>query len=428
MLDNQKSSLLPSNNYSKENKDKSRIKSVLLISISFLSVILIIFIIASNGGKIKRLISYEEDEWNWKPEGDRIKTKWTTDLDPKKVWQEYPRQHMRRKEWLNLNGAWSYAITDSDSKKPEKFDGKILVPFPLESSLSGVMKTIKNSQALWYEKKFEIPESWMKKNIFLNFGAVDWKCVLFINDAEVGEHSGGYSPFSFNITKYITKGNNTMLLKVVDPTNRGVQPVGKQTINPGSIWYTPISGIWQTVWLEPFDEFYIEKIEINNDFDKKEMKLTFKLNVDVRKPLLVTIEYNKTKLADLLVYSKEEIVFKIPDEHFHPWSPSEPNLYDISTKLYGRTGSLLDTVISYTAMRKIEQKKDESGFYRIFLNNKPIFNMGTLDQGYWPEGLYTPPSQEAMISDIQALKNLGFNTIRKHIKVEPLNYYYYCDK
>ena len=428
MLDNQKSSLLPSNNYSKENKDKSKIKSVLLISISFLSVILIIFIIASNGDKIKRLISYEEDEWNWKPEGDRIKTKWTTDLDPKKVWQEYPRQHMKRKEWLNLNGAWSYAITDSDSKKPEKFDGKILVPFPLESSLSGVMKTIKNNQALWYEKIFEIPESWMKKNIFLNFGAVDWKCVLFINDAEVGEHSGGYSPFSFNITKYITKGNNTILLKVVDPTNRGVQPVGKQTINPGSIWYTPISGIWQTVWLEPFDEFYIEKIEINNDFDKKEMKLTFKLNVDVRKPLLVTIEYNKTKLADLLVYSKEEIVFKIPDEHFHPWSPSEPNLYDISTNLYGKTGSLLDTVISYTAMRKIEQKKDESGFYRIFLNNKPIFNMGTLDQGYWPEGLYTPPSQEAMISDIQTLKNLGFNTIRKHIKVEPLNYYYYCDK
>ena len=335
---------------------------------------------------------------------------------------------MRRKEWINLNGPWLYTITDSDSDKPEKFDGKILVPFPIESSLSGVMKSITDKEVIWYKKEFEIPENWKNKNILLNFGAVDWKCILYINDAKVGEHSGGYSPFSFNITQYLIEGKNKILLKVSDPTNKGYQPVGKQTLNPGSIWYTPISGIWQTVWLEPLYDHYIKTIEINNDFDNKEIKLTFKLNVDVKLPLEVNIEFNHTKVSHLTMHSNEEIIFKIPEEHFHPWSPSEPNLYDIYGTLYGSDGSLLDSVISYTAIRKIEQKKDEKGFYRIFLNNEPIFNIGTLDQGYWPDGLYTPPSQEAMIYDIQTLKDLGFNTIRKHIKIEPLNYYYYCDK
>ena len=335
---------------------------------------------------------------------------------------------MRRKEWINLNGPWLYTITDSDSDKPEKFDGKILVPFPIESSLSGVMKSITDKEVIWYKKEFEIPENWKNKNILLNFGAVDWKCILYINDAKVGEYSGGYSPFSFNITQYLIEGKNKILLKVSDPTNKGYQPVGKQTLNPGSIWYTPISGIWQTVWLEPLYDHYIKTIEINNDFDNKEIKLTFKLNVDVKLPLEVNIEFNHTKVSHLTMHSNEEIIFKIPEEHFHPWSPSEPNLYDIYGTLYGSDGSLLDSVISYTAIRKIEQKKDEKGFYRIFLNNEPIFNIGTLDQGYWPDGLYTPPSQEAMIYDIQTLKDLGFNTIRKHIKIEPLNYYYYCDK
>ena len=251
---------------------------------------------------------------------------------------------------------------------------------------------------------------------------------IYINDAKVGEHSGGYTPFSFNITQYLIEGKNKILLKVSDPTNKGYQPVGKQTLNPGSIWYTSISGIWQTVWLEPLYDHYIKTIEINNDFDNKEIKLTFKLNVDVKLPLEVNIEFNHTKVSHLTMHSNEEIVFKIPEENFHPWSPSEPNLYDIYGTLYGSDGSPLDSIISYTAIRKIEQKKDEKGFYRIFLNNEPIFNIGTLDQGYWPEGLYTPPSQEAMIYDIQTLKDLGFNTIRKHIKIEPLNYYYYCDK
>ena len=368
------------------------------------------------------------EKLKWCPAGNKIKTKWGKNLDPNKVWQEYPRPQLERKQWLNLNGIWSYSITDINSQKPDNFDGEILVPFSIESSLSGVMKSLNEKQILWYYKEFEIPDNWKDKNIIIHFNAVDWICELYINDNKIGEHSGGYSEFSFDITKNIKEGKNKILLKVFDPSDKGYQAVGKQTLNPNVIWYTSISGIWQTVWLEPVNEIYIKKLEINNDYDKKEIKINVKLNLDVKLSLEVSLLFKDDELMKLKGFSNSEIVFNIPDNHFHPWSPNEPNIYSFNINLFDNNQKIIDSIVSYTTLRKLEQKKDKNGIYRIYLNNKPLFNMGTLDQGYWPDGLYTPPSEEAMIYDINKLKQLGFNTIRKHIKIEPYRYYYYCDK
>ena len=270
------------------------------------------------------------EKLKWCPAGNKIKTKWGKNLDPKKVWQEYPRPQLERKQWLNLNGIWSYSITDVNSQKPDNFDGEILVPFSIESSLSGVMKSLNEKQILWYYKEFEIPDKWKDKNIIIHFNAVDWICELYINDNKIGEHSGGYSEFSFDITKNIKEGKNKILLKVFDPSDKGYQAVGKQTLNPNVIWYTSISGIWQTVWLEPVNEIYIKKLEINNDYDKKEIKINVKLNLDEKLPLEVSLLFKNDEFMKLKGFSNSEIVFNIPDRHFHPWSPKEPNIYSFN--------------------------------------------------------------------------------------------------
>ena len=371
---------------------------------------------------------------NWYPAGDKIKTIWGKNLDPDKIWQEYPRPQLERKDWINLNGLWSYSIRTANDLNPITHDGNILVPFPIESSLSGVMKTFTKDDILWYEKEVEIPKEWEGKNILLNFGAVDWKCEVFINFKKVGEHTGGYSYFYFDITKYIKSGKNNILLRVVDVSDTiysdwgKYQPVGKQTITPNGIWYTPSSGIWQTVWLEPVSKNYINKLEINNDFDNKQVKVTFKEANNQSLTIDFSLMFNNKLVGKAKGKTNEEISIKISDENFKPWSPEEPNLYTIEAKLSSNSGDVLDSITSYTTIRKIESRKDSLGILRIFLNNKPIFNMGPLDQGFWPDGLYTPPSEEAMIFDIQKLKDLGFNTIRKHVKTEFFRYYYQCDK
>ena len=367
-------------------------------------------------------------EFKWLPAGNKIKTKWGNNLNQNNIWNEYPRPQLERKDWINLNGLWSYSITGKNALKPGNLDEKILVPFSLESSLSGVMKNLNEKEILWYYREFKIPENWKNKNILLHFNAVDWKCELFINDIKIGEHIGGYSEFYFDITNKLLEGKNKILLKVFDPSDKGYQPVGKQSLNPNGIWYTSISGIWQTVWLEPVSEKYIEKIEINNDFDNKEIKINCKLNKDENLPLKISLLYNEKEFMKIKGNSNSDIVFKIPEEYFHPWSPNEPNIYRIKAELFDNEDKIIDSIESYTTIRKIEQRKDENGYYRIYLNNNKIFNMGVLDQGYWPDGLYTPPSEEAMIYDINKLKELGFNTIRKHVKIEPYRYYYYCDK
>ena len=375
----------------------------------------------------------EKSDWKWEPKGERIKTIWGKNLDPQKVWQEYPRPQLERKEWINLNGPWKYSIRTANDLSPNPHDGYILVPFPIESSLSGVMKTFTKDDVLWYEKEVDIPKEWEGRHVLLNFGAVDWKCEVFINKKKAGEHTGGYSYFYFDITQFLKQGKNIILLRVEDVTDTvystwgKYQPVGKQTITPNGIWYTPASGIWQTVWLEPVNEKYIEKLEINNDYDNKEIKVTFKVLNDTRLPIELSVIYNGKVVEEQKGKSNEEISIKI-DKDFNPWSPSEPNLYYIKAKLLSDNGDILDSIDSYTTIRKIESRKDKNGILRIFLNDKPLFNMGPLDQGYWPDGIYTPPSVEAMIYDIKMLKDLGFNTIRKHVKTEPFLYYYECDK
>ena len=290
------------------------------------------------------------------------------------------------------------------------------------------MKNFTDNQIIWYEKDIEIPQNWSDKNILLHFGGVDWKCFIYINNAKVGEHSGGYSPFYFDITDKIRKGINRLIVKVIDPTNKGYQPLGKQILNPFNIYYTAISGIWQTVWLEPVNKDHIENIEINNNYDEKEIKINFKLNSKKQLPIHLNLDYNGQNIKFIKGLSNNNITIKLKDNEFYGWSPSEPNIYTIKVELLNEINQLIDSITSYTTIRKVEQRKDENGYYRIYLNNKPLFNMGTLDQGYWPDGLYTPPSEEAMLFDINKLKELGFNTIRKHVKIEPYRYYYHCDK
>ena len=420
-MDDNEKPLIKEFNFENKNKKKWISIGTIFITLTILLsiIILIIFII----------IFKSKDDWKWSPQGDKIKTKWGKNLNPEKIWEEYPRPELEREKWMNLNGVWSYSITGKEDLKPEKLEGKILVPFPLESSLSGVMKYLTQDQVIWYEKEITIPKDWNDKKILLHFGGVDWKTKVYINNIKVGEHEGGYTSFYFDITKKLNfDEKNKISVKVFDPTNSSYQPRGKQVHHPSSIWYTSVSGIWQTVWLEPVKDHYIEKLIINNNFDNKQIKITFKINSDIPLPLNITIQYKNKTIVSSSNKSNQEITFKIKDSDFHPWYPSEPNLYDIQAYLYSENGNLYDSIKSYTTIRKIESQKDSLDHLRIYLNNKPLFNLGTLDQGYWPDGLYTPPSEEAMIYDIKKLKDLGFNTIRKHIKVEPHRYYYHCDK
>ena len=413
-----------------KNKHKKKIKKYKskFFFLFFITSFIILFIFLLLFFLLRKNKILLESEWKYKPAGNKIKTSWAYNLDPYKIWQEYPRPQLQREEWINLNGPWKYKIKKKYSSYPKYYDGFILVPFPIESSLSGIMKNLKKDNILWYEKEVEIPKNWTGKHILLNFGAVDWKCELFINKINVGEHTGGYSYFYFDITNFLNEGKNNITLKVIDPTDTLYQPRGKQTLNPYGIWYTPSSGIWQTVWLEPVNENYIEKLEINNDYDNKEIKILFKSADNKELTIVYSAKYNNKLVGENKGKANEYISIKLSDEDFKPWSPTEPNIYIIEAKLLSSSGDIIDNITSYTTIRKIESKKDKNGILRIFLNNKPLFNLGTLDQGYWPDGLYTPPSEEAMIYDINQLKHLGFNTIRKHAKVESFRYYYQCDK
>ncbi len=363
----------------------------------------------------------------WQPAGDKIKTRWAKDVTPENVWKSYPRPQLERADWVNLNGLWSYAVTDQQtSKNSVKFEGEILVPFAIESSLSGVQKTFLPEDKLWYKRNFTIAKEWAKKNVILHFGAVDYECSVWINGKFVGSHKGGNNPFSFDITKYLNKsGDQTVELSVVDPTDTRSVTRGKQRLNPSGIWYTPVSGIWQTVWIEAVNDTYIKQVLPHTDIDKMVVCLDFDIDGS-RGDEDVKIE---VKNGDNIIKRVEQ---KLSDDiHIDMkgailWSPNSPKLYDMNITL-SRKGKVIDEVSSYFAMRKISVDRDECGYKRVFLNNKPIFQYGPLDQGWWPDGLLTPPTEEAMLFDMVELKKMGFNTIRKHIKVEPEQYYYYAD-
>ncbi len=364
----------------------------------------------------------------WKPVGDKIKTKWAEQINPKNVLPEYPRPQLERTDWVNLNGEWEYAIKPKGQAEPAAFDGNILVPFAVESSLSGVQKEVGENNELWYKRTFSVPANWKSKDIVLNFGAVDWKADVFVNDILIGSHQGGFTPFSFNITPYLTgKSNQKLVVRVWDPSDKGYQPRGKQTSNPEGIWYTPVTGIWQTVWLEPVATNHITSVKSIPDIDNGTMNVT----VGTSAPCC------NTSVVEVKLLDKGQVVasakglqgkeLRLAVQNPTLWDPANPYLYDMKVLLI-KDGKVLDDVKSYTAFRKISSKRDANGVMRMQLNNKNLFQYGPLDQGWWPDGLYTAPTDEALLYDIVKTKDWGFNMIRKHVKVEPARWYYHCDK
>ena len=363
----------------------------------------------------------------WKPAGDKIKTQWTEQVNPKAVLPEYPRPLMERSEWMNLNGEWEYAIKPAGQTEPSAFDGQILVPFAVESSLSGVQKEVGEKNELWYKRTFSLPSKWKGKDVVLNFGAVDWKADVFVNDILIGSHQGGYTPFSFNITPYLQKsGEQKLVVRVWDPSDKGFQPRGKQVSNPNGIWYTPVTGIWQTVWLEPVSTNHITSIKAVSNIDTEVMNVTVSTSSSCKSSVVeVSLLHQGKVIASAKGVQGQEIRLGVQNPNL--WSPSNPALYDMKVTLTHQ-GKVVDQVKSYTAFRKISVEKDEAGIHRMYLNNKPLFHYGPLDQGWWPDGLYTAPTDEALLFDIQKTKSWGFNMIRKHVKVEPARWYYHCDK
>ena len=363
----------------------------------------------------------------WKPVGDKIKTPWAEKVDPANVLPEYPRPQMVRSQWVNLNGLWDYAIKPAGAMEPKTMDGKILVPFAVESSLSGVQKGLTEKDELWYRRTFSVPAAWKGSNVLLNFGAVDWKADVFVNDILAGSHTGGFTPFSLDITPYLNaKGEQKLVVRVFDGTDKGYQPRGKQVLNPNGIWYTPVSGIWQTVWIEPVAKSHISGIKAIPNLDQKNIAVTVAAENCTTGDLVEVKILDKGKLvasATGLPGSPLRLCIAEPKL----WSPDSPFLYDMEVSLR-QGGKTVDKVDSYTAMRKIGTKRDKGGILRMTLNDKPLFHFGPLDQGWWPDGLFTAPTDEALLFDILKTKELGYNMIRKHVKVEPARWYYHCDR
>lgn len=362
----------------------------------------------------------------WKPAGNKIKTSWGEQLDPKNVLPEYPRPIMERNDWKNLNGLWKYAITKKGDPTPAAYQGDILVPFAVESSLSGVGKMINEKEELWYQRTFDVPSAWRGKQILLHFGAVDWKAEVWVNDVKVGEHTGGFTPFYFDITSVLNKGNNDLVVKVWDPSDRGEQPRGKQIANPHGIWYTPVTGIWQTVWLEPVATQYITNLKTTPDIDNNSVKVEVAANTTSADKVEVKVFDGKNLVAKGAALNGVPVELAMP-ANAKLWSPDSPFLYNMEVTLY-KDGKAIDQVKSYTAMRKFSIRKGQNGITRLQLNNKDYFQFGPLDQGWWPDGLYTAPTDEALVYDLKKTKDFGYNMVRKHVKVEPARWYTHCDQ
>ncbi len=371
----------------------------------------------------------------WQPASSPLNTRWAKQVSPQNVHPEYPRMQMVRSEWVNLNGLWDFSICPKDAPRPESFEDRILVPFPPESALSGVMKPVSEKKCLWYRRFFRLPEKWSGRQVLLHFGAVDWDASVFVNGKKMGTHRGGYDGFSFDITNALQRnlsGNkkDELVVHVFDPTDAGYQPRGKQVHAPRGARYTATSGIWQTVWLEPVNASHFLSFKcIPLDEEK------FSISVSLQRPASGTLRVTarilegRQKVAEVEYDSRPgetECILpsKIPDAKL--WSPDSPHLYNLELVLT-LNGEGTDEVKSYFAMRKISLGKDENGFTRMLLNGKPLFQLGLLDQGFWPDGLYTAPTDEALRYDVELTKRLGFNLIRKHVKVEPDRWYYWCD-
>ena len=366
---------------------------------------------------------------SWKAVEGKIMSQWAKTVNPENAWQEYPRPQFERDQWKNLNGLWDYAILKTNEIKPKKYQGKILVPFSFESPLSGVGKNIDPEDKMWYRKNFELPKNWSGKDVVIHFEAVDYTCAVWVNDVLVGTHKGGFDRFSFNITPYLKpNGQQKIVLAVEDATNFSSQPRGKQQINASGIYYTPVSGIWQTVWLEAVSsEAYLKQVKTTTNIDENTVTLIPLSNQSLVSGYMVrtTVFFNGEKVTSGETKPNMPLTLKIDTPKL--WSPDHPHLYDVSMSLMNPSGTEIDRVESYFGMRKISLG-DHKGVKYLFLNNAPLFHYGTLDQGWWPDGLLTPPSDKAMRYDIEMTKAMGFNMIRKHVKIEPDRWYYHCDK
>src|SRR6266540_13545 len=350
-----------------------------------------------------------------------LQTRWAAQVKPDHVLPEYPRPQMARPKWTNLNGPWGYAITAADAPRPASFDGRILVPFPVESQLSGAGAWVAPDQRLWYRRTFAAPARGTADRVLLNFGAVDWEAAVYMNGALAGEHRGGYDPFTIDITNRLRgDGDQELVVAVRDATDDGQQPRGKQVRRPRGIYYTAVTGIWQTVWLETVPAWHVSGLRIDPDLDRGVVSVSVGTEGRAASGGRVSISV----LDGARVIAQGEgptAAIAIPSPH--AWSPTDPFLYGIRVRLDSG-----DEVESYFGMRSIAVKSDTSGARRMFLNGKPLFQFGLLDQGWWPDGLYTAPTDEALAFDIQKTKELGFNVIRKHVKVEPARWYYHADR
>jgi len=376
---------------------------------------------------VYNLESCQTPDVRWAMKPIPIATKWAHAVQSENPWPEYPRPQMKRDDWHNLNGLWKYAIRSIEEEKPEDWDGHILVPYPVESALSGVQRRLREDQNLWYNTTFKTPEKWGTNRILLHFEASDWETTVWLNGNMVGIHRGGYDPFRFDITEFLIEGSTQDLVVLVwDPTDKSSQPRGKQVTNPGGIWYTPSSGIWQTVWLEPVPETCIESIRMIPHIDDKALGLSCRItNVKEGDIIRAVAEFNGVEIQSMEMDADDSGVLFLEEPHL--WSPDNPNLYDLKIQLL-RNGEIIDAVSSYFGMRKISLGVDEDGYTRMFLNNAFIFQNGPLDQGFWPDGLYTPPTDEAMQFDLEMTKKFGFNMLRKHVKIESRRFYYWCDR
>ncbi|HKA01793.1 MAG TPA: glycoside hydrolase family 2 TIM barrel-domain containing protein [Candidatus Solibacter sp.] len=356
----------------------------------------------------------------WKLADNPLTTPWTGNVKAESALPEYPRPQLVRERWTNLNGLWDYAIAPKDAPAPTQFEGKILVPYPIESALSGVKRPVTPEQRLWYRRTFTTNLA-RGARLLLHFGAVDWRAEVWVNGKSMGKHEGGYDPFTFDITSALKPGNaaQEIFVAVWDPTDTALQPRGKQVLNPQSIWYTAVTGIWQTVWIEPVPAVHIDELSMVPDIDAHNLHLT----VHTASPAEFTATAKLRGKTVGRIAGKTNAELRLPLDTTELWSPDSPTLYDLDVKL--KSG---DEVKSYFGMRSVEKRADAAGHPRIFLNHKPLFLIGPLDQGWWPDGLYTAPTDEALRFDIEALKKMGYNMCRKHVKVEPARWYYWCDK
>ena len=343
---------------------------------------------------------------------------------------------MKRTDWINLNGLWDFAILPLDSTALQSTDGTILVPYALESYLSGVQKSLMPNQKLWYRRTFQDPRPYLCRDgsaeggwrILLHFGAVDEECKVWVNDNLVGEHRGGYLPFTLDITDSLQLDENELIVSVCDPTDTGMQQRGKQTLHPKGIWYTSVSGIWQTVWLEGVPGISIKSLKLTPHLDLQELTVEVVIR-GAMQAKSVRLEAEASLNGDFITSVTGDVnaALKLSIRDPKPWSPTNPTLYDLRVRLT-QEGQVLDEVGSYFAMRQFGLVRGSDGYLRFALNGKPLFLYGTLDQGYFPDGLYTPPTEEAMLFDIEYTRQIGCNMIRKHVKIEPLRWYYHCDR